>query len=111
VLAEVVSETDEVAVPGTNRRWFDVKHDLYRSHEHCQAVLIVSQDRMQVTLDIRTEAGCNSKRSGKPITPKERPAAGNVVERSPERRQGSRAGAGLEIVQEAAQSGSARRKC
>jgi Uma2 family endonuclease len=60
LLAEVVSETDEVSVPGTNRRWVDVKRDLYRSHEHCQAVLIVSQDRMQVTQDIRTEAGWQS---------------------------------------------------
>jgi Uma2 family endonuclease len=60
LLAEVVSESDDVAVPGTNRRWVDVKRDLYRAHEYCQAVLVVSQDRMQVAVDIRTEAGWQS---------------------------------------------------
>jgi hypothetical protein len=34
--------------------------DLYRAHEYCQAVLVVSQDRMQVAVDIRTEAGWQS---------------------------------------------------
>jgi Uma2 family endonuclease len=57
LLAEVVSGTDDIPVPGTNRRWVDVKRDLYRAHEHCQAVLIVSQDRMEVELDIKTENG------------------------------------------------------
>jgi hypothetical protein len=57
LLAEIISGTDDVSVPGTNRRWVDVKRELYRSHEHCQAVLIVSQDRMQVEVDLRTEAG------------------------------------------------------
>jgi Uma2 family endonuclease len=60
LLAEVASESDDVAVPGTNRRWVDVKRDLYRAHDYCQAVLVVSQDRMQVTVDIRTEAGRDS---------------------------------------------------
>jgi Putative restriction endonuclease len=57
LLAEIVSDTDEVSVPGTNSRWVDVKRDIYRSHEHCVAVLIVSQDRMQVDLDLRTDEG------------------------------------------------------
>jgi Uma2 family endonuclease len=55
LLAEVVSASDEVAVPGTNRRWVDVKRDIYRAHEHCRAVLIVSQDRMEVVLDLQAE--------------------------------------------------------
>jgi hypothetical protein len=29
----------------------------YRNHEPCQAVLIVSQDRLEVELDLRTEQG------------------------------------------------------
>ncbi|MDQ2084149.1 Uma2 family endonuclease [Xanthobacteraceae bacterium Astr-EGSB] len=53
LLAEVVSASDEITVPGTSRRWVEVKRDIYRAHEHCRAVLIVSQDRMEVTLDIR----------------------------------------------------------
>jgi hypothetical protein len=51
LLAEVVSDTDEVIVPGTDRRWIDVKRDLYRSHSHCEALLIIAQDRMEVGLD------------------------------------------------------------
>jgi Uma2 family endonuclease len=57
LLAEIISGTDDIPVPGTNRRWVDVKRDLYRAHEHCQAVLIISQDRMEVELDIKTENG------------------------------------------------------
>jgi Uma2 family endonuclease len=57
LLAEIISGTDDIPVPGTNRRWVDVKRDLYCAHEHCQAVLIVSQDRMEVELDLKTENG------------------------------------------------------
>jgi Uma2 family endonuclease len=57
LLAEIISGTDDVSVPGTNRRWVDVKRELYRAHEHCQAVLIVSQDRMEVELDLKMETG------------------------------------------------------
>ena len=57
LLAEIISGTDDIPVPGTDRRWIDVKRDLYRAHEHCQAVLIVSQDRMEVELDLKTESG------------------------------------------------------
>lgn len=60
LLAEIVSDTDEVSVPSTNRRWVDVKRDIYRAHEHCCAVLIVSQDRMQVDLDLKTDKGWTS---------------------------------------------------
>lgn len=60
LLAEVVSDTDEVIVPGTNRKWIDVKRDLYRSHEHCEAVLVIAQDRMGVELDLKTETGWKS---------------------------------------------------
>jgi hypothetical protein len=56
----VVSETDEVSVPGTNRRWIDVKRDLYRGHEHCEAVLVIAQDRIEVELDLKTEEGWKS---------------------------------------------------
>jgi Uma2 family endonuclease len=60
LLAEVVSASDEIAVPDTNRRWVDVKRTMYRAHEHCRAVLIVSQDRMDVVLDLVTENGWES---------------------------------------------------
>jgi Uma2 family endonuclease len=60
LLAEVISDTDDVFVPGTKRRWIDVKRDLYRTHEHCQAVLIVSQDRMKAELDVKVDKGWKS---------------------------------------------------
>jgi Uma2 family endonuclease len=60
LLAEIVSETDEIIVPGTSRKWIDVKRDIYRSHEHCECVLVVAQDRMQVEVDLRTETGWKS---------------------------------------------------
>src|SRR5258707_969444 len=60
LLAEVVSDTDEVIVPGTDRRWIDVKRDLYRSHPHCEAVLVIAQDRIEVRLDLKTESGWTS---------------------------------------------------
>jgi Uma2 family endonuclease len=55
LLAEVVSSTDHVGVPGSNSRWIDVKRDLYRSHEHCEAVLIIEQSRMEVGIDLKVE--------------------------------------------------------
>lgn len=60
LLAEVVSDTDEMTVPGTARRWIDVKRELYRSHPHCRAVLVIAQDRMEVALDVRAESGWSS---------------------------------------------------
>ena len=60
LLAEVVSDTDEVIVPGTVRRWIDVKRDLYRSHPHCEAVLVIAQDRIEVRLDLKTDVGWTS---------------------------------------------------
>lgn len=57
LLAEVVSATDYVSVPGTDRQWIDVKRDLYRGHEHCEAVLVIVEDRMEVGLDLKTETG------------------------------------------------------
>lgn len=57
LLAEIVSDTDEVSMPGTSHRWVDVKRGIYQEHEHCEAVLIVSQDRMLIDLDIKTGMG------------------------------------------------------
>jgi Uma2 family endonuclease len=60
LLAEVISGTDEFPVPGTDRMWIDVKRELYRAHAHCRAVLIISQDRMEVRLDLKTDYGWES---------------------------------------------------
>ncbi|ABD89812.1 Uma2 family endonuclease [Rhodopseudomonas palustris] len=57
LLAEIVSETDELPVPGTGGRWIDVKREIYRAHPPCEAVLIVEQDRIEVAVDIRSKDG------------------------------------------------------
>jgi Uma2 family endonuclease len=64
LLAEIASATDDVQVPGTQRSWIDVKRDLYLAHAHCDAVLIIEQDRMDVRLDVKTETGWCSQRPG-----------------------------------------------
>lgn len=55
LLAEIVSPSDEIiAVPKTREPWIDAKRRIYRAHAHCEAVLIVQQDRIEVEVDIRT---------------------------------------------------------
>lgn len=60
LLAEVTSEDDEMIVPGTDRKWIDVKRELYRAHPYCEAIIVIAQDRMHVDLGLRTEAGWKS---------------------------------------------------
>jgi Uma2 family endonuclease len=60
LLAEIVSATDDFPVPGTGGRWIDVKTEIYRSHDPCEAVLILEQDRMEVRIDVRTKDGWRS---------------------------------------------------
>jgi len=61
LLAEVVSDTDEIRVPGTETKWIDVKRAIYLDHAACEAVLIIEQDRMEVRVDERTEKAWRSK--------------------------------------------------
>jgi Uma2 family endonuclease len=60
LLAEIVSATDDFPVPGTGSRWIDVKTEIYRSRDPCEAVLILEQDRMEVRIDVRTKDGWQS---------------------------------------------------
>jgi Uma2 family endonuclease len=60
LLAEVVSSTDDFLVPGTKEPWISVKRQIYLEHKPCEAVLIIEQDRMEVRVDVRTEAGWRS---------------------------------------------------
>src|SRR3954467_7656716 len=46
LLAEIVSATDDMPVPGTAGRWIDVKREIYLSHDPCEAVIIIEQDRI-----------------------------------------------------------------
>jgi Uma2 family endonuclease len=65
LLAEIVSATDDVQVPGTDRNWLDVKRDIYLGHEACEAVLIIEQDRMELRVDVRSGAGWHSQKLGR----------------------------------------------
>jgi Uma2 family endonuclease len=60
LLAEIVSGSDDVPVPGTQERWIDVKREIYLAHEACEALLIVQQGRIEAQLDIRTPTGWES---------------------------------------------------
>jgi Uma2 family endonuclease len=60
LLAEIVSASDDFPVPGTNRRWIDVKREIYLAHPHCEALLIIEQDRIEVSADLRTKDGSQS---------------------------------------------------
>jgi Uma2 family endonuclease len=64
LLAEIVSATDDVQVPGTERNWIDVKREIYLGHTACKAVLIIEQDRMEVRVDVKTEKDWHSKKLG-----------------------------------------------
>jgi Uma2 family endonuclease len=57
LLAEIVSATDDMPVPGTGGRWIDVKREIYLSHGHCEALLVIEQDRIEVRVDVRTKDG------------------------------------------------------
>jgi Uma2 family endonuclease len=64
LLAEIVSATDDVQVPGTGRSWIDVKRDIYLGHAACEAVLILEQDRMEVHVEIKSDKGWHSQKLG-----------------------------------------------
>lgn len=60
LLAEIVSATDDLPVPGTGGRWIDVKREIYLSHPPCEALLFIEQDRMEVRVDVKTKQGWQS---------------------------------------------------
>jgi Uma2 family endonuclease len=60
LLAEIVSASDDIPVPGTQERWIDVKREIYLAHPPCEALLIVQQGRIEAQLDIRTMDGWRS---------------------------------------------------
>jgi len=60
LLAEIVSGSDDVPVPGTQERWIDVKREIYLAHAPCEALLIVQQTRIEAQVDIKTASGWES---------------------------------------------------
>src|SRR5262249_15064649 len=51
--AEVVSDSDGPRV--------ELKRDIYKLHPHCRHVLTIRQDRQEVAIDARTDAGWQAK--------------------------------------------------
>jgi Uma2 family endonuclease len=62
--AEVVSDTDELKDPDSDKRWIGAKREIYLAHPHCEAVLLIEQDRMEVRVDVRTAGGWSSSTLG-----------------------------------------------
>ena len=60
LLAEIVSGSDDVPVPGTRERWIDVKREIYLAHGHCEALLIVQQGRIEAQVDVKTDGAWKS---------------------------------------------------
>jgi hypothetical protein len=68
LLAEIVSGSDDVPVPGTQERWIDVKREIYLAHEACEALLIIQQGRIEAQVDIKTQNGWTSAKISGPST-------------------------------------------
>jgi len=52
LVAEVLSESDKSVI--------DSKRDIYRAHPSCMSILLVRQDRLEITVDCRTGDGWRS---------------------------------------------------
>jgi Uma2 family endonuclease len=57
LLAEVVSSTDDDRIVPTGERWIEAKIRLYQAHRHCNTILAVEQDRIEVRVFRRTADG------------------------------------------------------
>jgi Uma2 family endonuclease len=53
LLAEVLSSSDYELVPDLDEPWMIVKRRLYLEHRHCEAVLMIEQDRVEIRVDRR----------------------------------------------------------
>jgi Uma2 family endonuclease len=60
LVAEVVSSTDDVRVPGTGRLWIEVKREIYLAQDKCEAVIVIQQDGIEALVDVRTSTGWQS---------------------------------------------------
>lgn len=59
--AEVISATDNRKERKDDTVWAEKKRAVYRDHPSCTCVLVIEQDRPEVRLDVRTEAGWASR--------------------------------------------------
>ncbi|HEX8662402.1 MAG TPA: Uma2 family endonuclease [Beijerinckiaceae bacterium] len=59
--AEVISASDSRKERKGDEVWAEKKRAVYRDHPSCLCVLLIEQDRYEVRLDVRTEAGWTSR--------------------------------------------------
>jgi Uma2 family endonuclease len=59
--AEVISASDNRKEREDDEVWAEKKRTVYRDHPSCTCVLVIEQDRHEVRLDVRTEAGWTSR--------------------------------------------------
>jgi Uma2 family endonuclease len=59
--AEVISATDNRKEREDDAVWAEKKRAVYRDHPSCSCVLVIEQDRYEVRLDLRTDAGWKSR--------------------------------------------------
>jgi Uma2 family endonuclease len=96
LLAEIVSGSDDVPVPGTQERWIDVKREIYLAHEPCEALLIVQQGRIEAQVDFKTENGWKSAKISGPSAELNLPhfglkcSLGKLYEGTPHQRRAAR---------------------
>ena len=57
LLAEIVSGSDGDPVTATGEPWIAMKSRLYRAHADCEVVLIIEQNRIEVRIASRSQAG------------------------------------------------------
>jgi Uma2 family endonuclease len=62
VIVEIVSDTDNDPVAGTNEPWIAVKRRLYLAHAPCEAVILIDPFRIEIKVDLRTAEGWASER-------------------------------------------------
>ncbi len=53
LVAEVLSESDKAII--------ESKRDIYRAHPSCSCILLIRQDRLEITVDTRTRDGWRSR--------------------------------------------------
>jgi Uma2 family endonuclease len=59
--AEVISATDNRKERAKDTAWSEKKRAVYREHPSCSCVLVIEQDRYEVRLDLRGDAGWASR--------------------------------------------------
>jgi Uma2 family endonuclease len=74
--AEVISASDSRKERKDDEVWAEKKRAVYRNHPSCLCVLLIEQDRYEVRLDVRAEAGWTSRTLADPQDVIDLPAFG-----------------------------------